>query len=68
VERGAPRLTEPRRDVVLLNAAAALTVAGRATSIEHGLELAATSIDDGAAASTLDRWIVASTAEPSGPR
>jgi anthranilate phosphoribosyltransferase len=58
----------PRRDVVLLNAAAAFAVAGRATSIEHGLELAATSIDDGAAASTLDRWIVASTAEPSGPR
>jgi anthranilate phosphoribosyltransferase len=52
----------PRRDVVLLNAAAAFAVAGRATSIEHGLELAATSIDEGAAANTLERWIDASSA------
>jgi anthranilate phosphoribosyltransferase len=41
------------RDVVLLNAGAALFVAGRATSLREGLALAASSIDSGAAARTL---------------
>lgn len=41
--------TGPKRDVVLLNAAAALMVAGKADSIQEGLELAAESIDSGAA-------------------
>ncbi len=44
----------PKRDVVLLNAAAALEVAGRAESIEAGLALASATIDSGAAAATLD--------------
>jgi len=39
----------PRRDVVLLNAGAALFVAGRARSISEGVELAAESIDEGRA-------------------
>lgn len=42
------------RDVVLLNAAAALTVAGRAKGLSSGLKLAAQSIDSGAAMRKLD--------------
>lgn len=45
----------PRRDIVLLNAAAALLVAGRAATLGEGLTLAARSIDEGAAAGVLDR-------------
>jgi anthranilate phosphoribosyltransferase len=41
------------RDVVLLNAGAALFVAGRVASLRDGLTLAAASIDGGAAARTL---------------
>jgi anthranilate phosphoribosyltransferase len=52
----------PHRDVVLLNAAAGLQVAGRAGSMEQGLELAARSIDSGAARGALDRWIGVSQA------
>ena len=45
----------PRRDVVLLNAGAAFMVAGRAPDLESGIVLAATTIDSGAAAATLER-------------
>jgi anthranilate phosphoribosyltransferase len=44
----------PRRDVVLLNAAAALVAAGRADHLSGALPLAALSIDSGAAAGKLD--------------
>lgn len=44
-----------RREVVLLNAAAALVVAGRAPSLEAGIALAAETIDAGRAAALLDR-------------
>ena len=44
----------PRRDVVLLNAAAALVVAGRASDLRDGVRLAAAAIDDGRAARMLD--------------
>jgi anthranilate phosphoribosyltransferase len=47
----------PRRDVVLLNAAAALEVAGAADGLSEGIEVAARSIDTGAAADTLERWV-----------
>ena len=50
------------RDMVLLNSAAALTIAGRASSIEVGLEIAARSIDEGAAALRLERLVAASNA------
>ena len=43
----------PRRDVVLLNAAAALLVAGRAGQMEEGIVLAAQTLDDGRAAALL---------------
>ncbi len=45
----------PRRDVVLLNAGAALVVAGRADAIGEGISLAAATIDDGRAAALLER-------------
>lgn len=43
----------PKRDVVLLNAAAALVVAGKADHLAQAVPLAAKSIDSGAAASKL---------------
>ncbi len=45
----------PRRDVVLLNAGAALLVAGRSPTLEEGVTLAASTIDSGAAAALLAR-------------
>ena len=42
------------RDVVLLNAGAALFVAGRAADVAEGMALAAESIDSGAAAEVVD--------------
>jgi anthranilate phosphoribosyltransferase len=50
----------PRRDVVLLNTAAALEVSGRASSLDEGLAMAAASIDSGAAADVLKRWVSSS--------
>lgn len=47
----------PRRDVVLLNAGAALVTAGRADSLAAAVELAARAIDSGAARSVLERWV-----------
>jgi len=47
--------TGPYRDIVLLNAAAALIVAGRATNLPAGVALAAEAIDTGAAAGVLAR-------------
>jgi len=44
----------PRRDVVLLNAAAALVAAGRADHIGEAVPLAAKSVDSGAAAGKLE--------------
>ncbi|MGZ4815766.1 MAG: anthranilate phosphoribosyltransferase, partial [Terriglobales bacterium] len=44
----------PRRDVVLLNAAAALVAAGRADGIAEAVSIAAKSIDSGAAAGKLE--------------
>jgi anthranilate phosphoribosyltransferase len=52
----------PARDIVLLNAAAALTVAGIAKDLPDGLQLAAGSIDSKKAAGVLDRWVEVSNA------
>jgi anthranilate phosphoribosyltransferase len=46
----------PRRDVVLLNAAAALMAAGVAKDWKDGLGTAAEAIDSGRAAEVLERW------------
>ncbi len=45
----------PRRDVVLLNAGAALLLAGRSGKLGQAVELAARTIDSGAARELLDR-------------
>lgn len=47
----------PARDIVVLNAGAALFVAGAAKDIAAGMELAAAGIDGGRAAQTLDSLI-----------
>jgi anthranilate phosphoribosyltransferase len=52
----------PQRDVVLLNAGAALEVAGFAASIQEGMATAARAIDDGNVAEVLERWIAVSNA------
>lgn len=49
--------TGGRRDIVLLNAAAALAVAGIAESVAAGVEIAAGSIDNGAALQKLEALI-----------
>ena len=48
------------RDIVVLNAAAALLVAEVSDTLENGLEAAAASIDSGRAGETLDAFIAAS--------
>jgi anthranilate phosphoribosyltransferase len=55
--RGAPR------DIVLLNAGAALFIAGEAKSVEDGILLASRAIDRKDARRTLDRLVSISTAE-----
>ena len=52
----------PRRDIVLLNASAALRAAGLAADWREGLSLAAEAIDLGRAGDLLDRWVRASQA------
>jgi anthranilate phosphoribosyltransferase len=49
-----------RRDVVLLNAGAALHVAGHAATLEEGIGAAAAAIDSGAAAAALERFVTVS--------
>lgn len=56
-ERGA------RRDAVVVNAAAALHVAGAGASLRDAAGKASAAIDSGAAAATLERWISASKAD-----
>jgi len=51
------RTKSPRRDVVLLNAAAALVAAGKADHLANALPLAAQSIDSGAAAAKLEALV-----------
>ena len=48
---------DPYRDIVLLNAAAAFIVAGRADTLKLGADLAAREIDSGRAKATLDKLI-----------
>ncbi len=50
----------PARDVVLLNAGAALFIAGAATSVDDGIAKAARAIDRGDARATLDRLVAMS--------
>jgi anthranilate synthase/phosphoribosyltransferase len=50
----------PRRDVVLMNAAAALLAAGKASDLAEGVTLARTSIDSGRALAALDELVAVS--------
>jgi anthranilate phosphoribosyltransferase len=50
----------PHRDIVSLNAAAALVVAGLADDLPAGLEVARTAIDSGKAADALQRLVTTS--------
>jgi anthranilate phosphoribosyltransferase len=54
--KGAPR------DMVVLNAAAALTIAGRADDIGAAVPIAQGAIDDGAAAKALEKLVQVSNA------
>ncbi len=51
----------PARDVVVLNAGAALFIAGSARSIDEGMRQAARAIDRGDSRRTLDRLVASST-------
>ncbi len=51
----------PRRDVVLLNAAACLVAGGLAADMRQGIALGAQSIDSGAARAKLDRLVAFTT-------
>ena len=52
----------PRRDIGVLNAAAALMVAGRVDDLADGMELAAESLDSGRALGVLDALVATSQA------
>jgi anthranilate phosphoribosyltransferase len=52
-----------RRDIGILNAAAALVVAGRVEDLESGLGLAAAAVDDGSAVGVLDALVATSREE-----
>ena len=56
----------PRRDLVCLNSAAALIVAGLADDLADGLAIATAAIDDGNAKGALDRLVAASRAASEG--
>jgi anthranilate phosphoribosyltransferase len=58
----------PARDVVLMNAGAALFIAGAAATIEDGIMQASRAIDRGDAKRTLERLVSISTTEESGAR
>ena len=61
-----PATRGPHRDVVLLNAGAALVVAGRADDLAAGLESAAAAIDSGRAVETLADFVRVSEAQVAG--
>jgi anthranilate phosphoribosyltransferase len=53
----------PYRDIAVLNAAAALIVAGRAKDLKEGAAIASKSLDSGEAEGRLDRLIAVSNAQ-----
>jgi anthranilate phosphoribosyltransferase len=58
----------PHRDIVLANASAALVAAGRAANFLEGVQLAAESIDSGAAREKLEKLIAFSNATEFGQK
>ena len=69
IKYGGNAMTEERlkksfaRDVVLLNAGAALFVAGAAGSVTEGIAQAASAVDGGAAKATLEKMVRSSQKE-----
>ncbi|HMP71643.1 MAG TPA: anthranilate phosphoribosyltransferase [Kiritimatiellia bacterium] len=57
----------PRRDIVLLNASAALVAGGKAGTLREGIDYARASIDSGAALEKLHRLAQATTRAASSP-
>jgi anthranilate phosphoribosyltransferase len=55
------------RDVVLLNAGAALYIAGQTPSVKEGIARAAAALDRGDARQALDRLVATSQAQTSAP-
>ena len=55
------------RDIVLLNAGAALFIAGAVPSVSEGIEMASRAVDRGDAKRTLERMVAISTAEEFAP-
>ncbi len=53
----------PKRDITVLNAAAAFVIAGRAKDFKEGVELANQSIDSGKAFNTLEKLVEFTNAE-----
>jgi anthranilate phosphoribosyltransferase len=53
----------PKRDIVLLNSAAALLAADQAADLREGLDLARASLDSGKARERMDRMVAASQAK-----
>jgi anthranilate phosphoribosyltransferase len=58
--------TGPLRDVVLLNAAAALIVAGKVSELRDGMVMAAKAISDGGARRALDKLVAITNEKPAG--
>jgi anthranilate phosphoribosyltransferase len=56
----------PYRDIVLLNAAGALIVAGKAKDLKEGVATAAKAVDSGRARAVLAQWIAITNAGKSG--
>jgi anthranilate phosphoribosyltransferase len=54
----------PARDIVLMNSAASLLIAGAAADLGEGMKMAEAAIDEGRAAAVLDRLVRASQAAP----
>jgi anthranilate phosphoribosyltransferase len=54
----------PARDIVLLNAGAAVLVGGKAESLQQGMEAAAKAVDTGRAEQTLDALVRVSNGGP----
>jgi len=52
----------PYRDIAVLNAAAALVIAGKAEAIAEGMDIAARAIDNGAALAVLEKLLAVSNA------
>ena len=50
------------RDIVVLNAAASLLIAGEVTTIAEGIQRAAAALDSGAAAGVLEKLVAVSNA------